>query len=385
MPDESRGGALRCSRLTVTYSGTPAIDGVDLAVGEGEVLAVLGASGSGKSTLLHAVAGLVAPSQGEIWLSGRRVASPARSMPPERRAVGLVFQDFALWPHLDALETVAFPLRRAGRDAREARLAARTLLERLDIGHLAQRRPAELSGGEQQRVGLARALARNPRLFLLDEPTAHLDTHLRAAFQECVRAQQAQSGAAAVYATHDATEALALADQVALIVSGRVQQTGAPHIVYAEPASVAAARLTGPCSVLVARVASGPPGSVYVDFGGAAVTVAGGGAHTTQLQRAHVLLRPDWVCLGGPLTGRVTATGFRGTHTDYDIDADVDSPDLHAPDDETTRGQVRLQLPGPPRLEPGDAVEWGITRAWVLPGERLPALTADQPGAAVGP
>ncbi|MDT4912926.1 MAG: iron(III) transport system ATP-binding protein, partial [Pseudonocardiales bacterium] len=213
--------ALRCVGLGVRYGDVRALDGAELAVAPGEVVTLLGPSGSGKSTLLHAVAGLLQPSAGEIWLGDRLVATAGRGAPPERRDVGLVFQDFALWPHLDALATVAYPLRRAGTGRREAEAVARRLLQQLDIGSLAGRRPAELSGGQQQRVGLARALARNPRVFLLDEPTAHLDTHLRSAFQASVRDRQAATGAAAVYATHDAGEALALADRVALVVGGR--------------------------------------------------------------------------------------------------------------------------------------------------------------------
>jgi iron(III) transport system ATP-binding protein len=214
--------ALECIDLTVSYAGAPALEGVDLAVPGGEVVALLGGSGSGKSTLLHAVAGLVQPAAGEIRLAGRRVATALQAEPPERRGVGLVFQEFALWPHLAVLETVAYPLRRDGHSRREAHAAARRLLDQLEIGRLAARRPAELSGGEQQRVGLARALARDPRLFLLDEPTAHLDTQLRAAFQDCVRERQRATGAAAIYATHDAGEALALADRVGVLVGGRL-------------------------------------------------------------------------------------------------------------------------------------------------------------------
>lgn len=334
------GEALRCAGVGVSYGATVALDGVDLTVAAGEVLAVLGASGSGKSTLLHAVAGLVRPSTGEVWVAGRRVAAPGHSTPPERRHVGLVFQDFALWPHLSAVETVAYPLRRTGHSVAVARARAQALLDRLDIGHLAGRRPAELSGGEQQRVGLARAIARDPRVFLLDEPTSHLDTHVRAAFQECVRDRQAATGAAAVYATHDAGEALALADRVALLVDGRVVQVASPVVVYAEPVSLAAARLTGPCSVLPAGVDVGP-----------------GSAD------GPVLVRPDWVCLGGPLPGRIATVAFRGPHTDYLIDAPV--------------GAVSMRLSGPPSLGVGEPVEWGATRAWVMPtGAQPSAVTA---------
>ncbi|MCU1655446.1 MAG: ABC-type transport system, ATPase component [Pseudonocardiales bacterium] len=372
MPTETE-ETMRCVGLQVSYGGVPAVDDLDLTVRPGEVLAVLGASGSGKSTLLHAVAGLVQPSSGEIWLGGRLVATARRSTPPERRDVGLVFQDFALWPHLSAVDTVAYPLRRAGRNRHDARTVAQRLLDQLDIGHLAERRPAELSGGQQQRVGLARALARSPRLFLLDEPTAHLDTHLRAAFQSCVRDRQAATGAAAVYATHDAGEALALADRVALVVDGRLQQVATPEVVYAEPVSVATAVLTGSCTVLQARVAVAPRGGLSVDLGDGPVIVDGGGSLEVDPVQARVLLRPDWVSVDGPLRGRVTTCQFRGTHTDYLLD--------------TGSGPVHVQAPGPPTHAVGQALTWGIRRAWVLGVDEPDVREAvgPQPSAVIAP
>ncbi|MEJ7743773.1 MAG: ABC transporter ATP-binding protein [Nocardioidaceae bacterium] len=162
----------------------------------------------------------------------------------------MVFQSYALWPHLTALDTVAYPLRRNGAKRRTAREEALDILGRLRIAHLADRRPAELSGGEQQRVGLARALARQASLYLFDEPTAHLDTHVRGVFLDELVVRREASGAGGLYATHDAEEALGLADRVALLNAGRLVQLGTPQQVYAEPVDVWAARLTGPTSVL---------------------------------------------------------------------------------------------------------------------------------------
>jgi iron(III) transport system ATP-binding protein len=373
--DEQRTDALRCLGLCVEYAGVPALKDVDLTVRRGEIVALLGASGSGKSTLLHAVAGLVAAARGEIWVAGRRVAADRHNTPPEHRAVGMVFQNFALWPHLSVLDTVAYPLRRAGRSRGDATAVATDLLGRLDIEHLARRRPDELSGGEQQRVGLARALARDARLYLLDEPTAHLDTHLRAAFQDSVLVRQRDTGAAVVYATHDPAEALALADRVALVVDGRLIQYASPASVYAQPVSVAAAVLTGPCSVITAVAGAAEDGLLSVDLGAGAMPVLGGGTGSGVPRRRNLLLRPDWVREGGPLRGRITVAGFRGPYTEYHL--------------ETAAGPILLHQPGPPRHAAGEVLSWTLQRAWVLDGsEPGPGSVSDdlrQPSAVIAP
>jgi ABC-type Fe3+/spermidine/putrescine transport system ATPase subunit len=168
--------------LSLAYGAALVLDSVNLTVAEGEVLALLGPSGSGKSTLLNAVAGFLPLRSGEIFLRQRRVATASSAEPPEKREIALVFQDYGLWPHLTALDTVAYPLRRRGVRRDLARSEAQQLLDRLGVGQLADRKPAQLSGGEQQRVGLARAMARQAALYLFDEPTAHLDAQVRDVF-----------------------------------------------------------------------------------------------------------------------------------------------------------------------------------------------------------
>lgn len=308
--------------LAVAYGSREVLTGVDLRVGRGEVVALLGPSGSGKSTLLHTVAGFVSPAGGEIWLADQLAAAPGRSLPPEQRRIGFVFQQYGLWPHLSARDTVAYPARRRGVGRAEARREAADLLGRLGIGHLAARRPGELSGGEQQRVGLARALASRASLYLFDEPTAHLDTPLRAAFQREVLTRQREVGAGAIYATHDAEEALGLADRVVLLVDGRIIQTGTPTQLYAEPVSLEAAQLSGPVSVLTGA-------------------------------RGRLLVRPDWARLGGERTARLVEVWFRGPSSDYLL--------------ETARGSLLVRHPGPPRHRPGEQVRWSLTRSWALP------------------
>lgn len=344
--------ALECRRVTVAYGSRQVLHELDLTVQAGEAMAVLGPSGCGKSTLLSAVAGFLAPQSGSIWIDGRLVADGPRITPPESRMVGVVFQNYALWPHLTALDTVAYPLRRVGVPRDEARRRARALLDRMAVGHLADRRPAQLSGGEQQRVGVARALAREPVLYLFDEPTAHLDTALRTALQEELAAQRAAIGAAVLYATHDVAEAFVVADRLALLRDGAVVQLGAAADVYERPIDVWAARLTGPASVLELPVVGGGPASITLAVANTEVIVPRDGARSPG-RPARALVRPEWGRLGGALPGRVMAVRYRGSDTDYRLD--------------TPAGVVEVREPGVPRAAVGDAAGWTLTRVWLLP------------------
>jgi ABC-type Fe3+/spermidine/putrescine transport system ATPase subunit len=341
--------AVACRGLSVRHGDVVALDHLDLAVERGETVAVLGPSGAGKTTLLHAVAGFVPLSAGSVHIDGEEVGSPARVVPPERRRVGVVFQQYALWPHMTAVATVAYPLRRRGLDARDATRTALDLLDRMGVAALADRRPAEMSGGQQQRVGVARALARDAVVYLFDEPTAHLDTPLRATLQQEMAQRQGATGAAAVYATHDAGEALAVADRVVLLRDGRAVQVGTPEEVYARPVDLWAARLTGPASLLGTPVRSTSDGMVRLRVGDREVTVPGGAAAT---QSERPLVRPDWLSLGGDLPGSVAAAWYRGPHTDYRLDTPV--------------GTIDLRAPGPPRWKPGEACGWDLERVWVV-------------------
>ncbi|HEY6479709.1 MAG TPA: ABC transporter ATP-binding protein [Streptosporangiaceae bacterium] len=342
--------AVACTGLSVGHGGPPALAGLDLAVAPGETVALLGSSGSGKTTLLNAIAGFVPPLAGEIWLAGRLASGTDRSLPPELRRIGMVFQDHALWPHLSVLDTVAYPLRRAGASRAAARRDAQVILAQLDLGPLAGRRPGQLSGGEQQRVGLARALACGPAIYLFDEPTAHLDASLRAQILEEVARRRAADGAAAIYATHDAAEALAIADRVAVLHSGAMAQAGPPAAVYAEPADLAVARLTGPVSVLDAPVRAAAAGTCTIELGEARATVPAGRAPGAPAKPA-VLVRPDWARLGGDLPGVVEEVRFRGPHTDYHVG--------------TPAGTLLIREPGPPRAGPGP-VRWSLLRARLM-------------------
>ena len=245
-----RGHTLDVLGLGVRYGGFTALDAVDLSVRAGEVLALLGPSGCGKTTLLRTVAGFVRQDAGQVLIDGGAIDD----LPPNRRRVGIVFQNYALFPHMSVAENVAYGLRARG-EAR-ARIAPRVaeLLEMVQLGPLRDRRPGQLSGGQQQRVALARALAIEPSILLLDEPFAALDRSLRLDMQIEIKRLQRQLGLTAILVTHDQDEAMSVADRIAVMRRGRIEQLGTPVEVYDQPASLFVAGFIGttnrlPCTV----------------------------------------------------------------------------------------------------------------------------------------
>lgn len=244
---------LRITAVTTSYGrGARVLDRLDLTVPDGELAAVLGPSGCGKTTLLRVIAGFLAPDAGEISLGERTVSGPGVHVPPERRGVGIVAQEGALFPHMDIARNVAFGLQGVGRAERRARAAE--MLELVGLGSYGNRMPHELSGGQQQRVALARALAPRPALVLLDEPFNALDSALRAGLRSAVRTALRASGTTALLVTHDQEEALSSADRIAVIRDGRVVQTGNPQELYARPADTWVASFIGAAVLLPARV-----------------------------------------------------------------------------------------------------------------------------------
>jgi iron(III) transport system ATP-binding protein len=228
------------------YGRTPVLEDVSLDLAEHQILALIGPSGCGKTTLLRLLAGFERPERGTVSLDGKVVAGPGRFVPTNRRRVGIVPQEGALFPHLDVARNIAFGLGRGGeRSPRVAEMVAVAGLAGLE-----HRFPRELSGGQQQRVALARALAPRPAVVLLDEPFASLDTALRAPLRAEVRAMLSREGATAVLVTHDREEALSTADRLAVMIAGRVVQQGTPEDVYDLPATAAAAGLLGQVTLL---------------------------------------------------------------------------------------------------------------------------------------
>jgi ABC-type Fe3+/spermidine/putrescine transport system ATPase subunit len=245
--------ALECRALAKMLGGKAVLPNLDFSVAPGEVVSLVGASGSGKTTLLRLVAGLAEPDRGEIRLMGETVWSAARRVPAEQRRIGLVFQDYALWPHMTVRDNLAFGLK--ARHLKRDDMARRVdhALEITQLGALRERRPAELSGGQQQRVAIARCLAARPRLLLLDEPLSNLDAalreDLRADMMRLIRAE----GMTALYVTHDQSEAMAVSDRLAVMEQGTIVQLAPPQEIYEAPVSPFVAQFLGGFSLLSGR------------------------------------------------------------------------------------------------------------------------------------
>jgi iron(III) transport system ATP-binding protein len=231
-----------------SYGDVVALDGVDLTLAEGGLTALLGPSGCGKTTTLRVIAGFEQPDIGEVSIDGEVVAAPGRSVAPERRRVGVVFQHLALFPHLSVAGNVAYGLRGGGRRSRAERVAA--MLELVGLQGLDKRLPHELSGGQAQRVALARALAPEPGVVLLDEPFSSLDVALRTDLRAEVRSILRNTGVTTLLVTHDQGEALSMGDRVAVMFDGRVVQSGSPEDLYRRPASAAVGAFLGEANAI---------------------------------------------------------------------------------------------------------------------------------------
>jgi iron(III) transport system ATP-binding protein len=247
--------------LTKRFDETAALDDVSLDFATGSFTALLGPSGCGKTTMLRLIAGFEAPSEGRVLFGDELMADPKRQVPPEARGVGVVFQSYALWPHMDVAGNVAYPLK--ARHLERGEIAGRVgaVLDVVGLNGFEGRRIEELSGGQRQRVALARCLVADARIILFDEPLANLDMHLRSSMVEAFRNIHRRTGATIVYVTHDQAEALALADRVAVMSQGKVLQAASPQEVYRAPANATVAGFVGrgsaSVSLAVDRMATG--------------------------------------------------------------------------------------------------------------------------------
>lgn len=262
--DQPQGPTLRLEGLAVDYGPARVLEGIELQVERGELLALIGPSGSGKSSLLRCLAGFVAPSAGRVLIGTRVVSTRDRSLPPERRRVGFVFQAHALWPHMSARDNIAYPWKVRGVPTEERRARAAALLERVGLGGLGERRPSELSGGERQRVALARAIAGDPEILLLDEPFSSVDVMIRDELLTLVRELVEESRLTTIFTTHDQQEAMTLADRTAVLVDGRLVQVGTPREVYERPVTSFVARFMGASNLLAVRIVARNDGRVVV-------------------------------------------------------------------------------------------------------------------------
>jgi ABC-type Fe3+/spermidine/putrescine transport system ATPase subunit len=296
---------LRLDGVSKLFGPVPAVDDATLQIRRGELFTLLGPSGCGKTTTLRLVAGLERPDAGEIALRGRLVAAPARRtfVAPHRRNLGMVFQSYAIWPHMSVFENVAYPLRlrrtpRAAIDDRVARV-----LELVGLQGLQARPATLLSGGQMQRLALCRALVYEPDLLLLDEPFSNLDAKLREQMRVELKLLQRRLGVTVLFVTHDQIEALSLSDRIAVMQQGRVEQVGPPRALYEHPATAFVRDFLGQTVILRGRVAGGPPERLAVKldavFGGRVVTGhAAAGTAPAAGAEAHVAIRPEDVEVG---------------------------------------------------------------------------------------
>ncbi|CAN5629313.1 ABC transporter ATP-binding protein [soil metagenome] len=316
MSDNTTGASIEVSALTKVFKNTskPAVDAIDLNVRPGEFMTLLGPSGSGKTTVLNMIAGFEDVTEGRILLDGQDIAQ----RPPYKRNLGMVFQDYALFPHMTAAENVAFPLqrRKIGRDE-----TARRVAEALDVVRLGQhgdRLPSQLSGGQQQRVALARAIVFRPRALLLDEPLGALDKRLRDSLQLEISRLHSELGITFVFVTHDQEEALALSDRIAVFRDGRIEQVGTPTELYETPASHFVATFLGDSNVFTGTVRNG-----ILDAGSAELRCNAPDGPST------LIVRPERMTIGdnnsprhNQLTGTVSDVvyqgAFRRIHVDFD-------------------------------------------------------------------
>ena len=337
--------SVRLSGAVKRFGGVPAVDGIDVEIETGEFFVVLGPSGCGKSTLLRMIAGLESLDEGEIALSGETVSGPDRHVPPEARKVGVVFQSYALWPHMSVRDNVAFPAESAGLSRAEARTRAEAHLDTVAMAPLAGRQPADLSGGQRQRVALARCLAGDARTILMDEPLANLDPHLRGRMEEELAAFQARSAVTMIYITHDQREAMALADRIAVMWEGRFLQVGPPQEIHDRPACAEVARFIGRAAVLSATCRDG-----IADLGPARVPLV------VPVEGAcQVVIRPGDVGLGqGDLTAVLRSALYRGGV--WEGLAEIDGLAEPLP--------VSSERP----LKTGDRVALTIRSAWAMRG-----------------
>ncbi|MFF3741773.1 ABC transporter ATP-binding protein [Streptomyces sp. NPDC002566] len=331
MKTTDSGGDVRLSGISKTYGSFTAVHPLDLTVPQGSFFALLGASGCGKTTTLRMIAGLEEPSSGTVHLGDQDVTS----LPPYKRPVNTVFQSYALFPHLDIFENVAFGLRRRG--IRSVKKQVEEMLDLVQLGEQARKKPHQLSGGQQQRVAVARALINHPRVLLLDEPLGALDLKLRRQMQLELKRIQTEVGITFVHVTHDQEEAMTMADTVAVMNAGRVEQLGSPADLYENPKTTFVANFLGTSNLIEAEVDSHGGGDIVLKAGGGKLLLPEARCTAPAEAGGRVLVgvRPEKISLThaddageipvgrNRVTGTIAATSFIGVSTQYVVDSAV--------------------------------------------------------------
>ncbi|MER7109937.1 ABC transporter ATP-binding protein [Streptomyces sp. NPDC000229] len=328
MTDTNTGGDVRLSGISKTYGSFTAVHPLDLTVPQGSFFALLGASGCGKTTTLRMIAGLEEPTTGTVFLGDKDVTD----LPPYKRPVNTVFQSYALFPHLNIYENIAFGLRRRG--IKSVKKQVGDMLDLVQLGDKAGHKPHQLSGGQQQRVAVARALINHPQVLLLDEPLGALDLKLRRQMQLELKRIQTEVGITFVHVTHDQEEAMTMADTVAVMNGGRVEQLGAPADLYENPSTTFVANFLGTSNLIEAEVVEAGS-DITVTAGGGKLRLPADrcGADTRTGGKLLVGIRPEKITLAhaddagaigtgrNRVTGRIVDTSFNGVSTQYVVDS----------------------------------------------------------------
>jgi iron(III) transport system ATP-binding protein len=315
---------LELAKLTKRYTDVVSVDAIDLQVGHGEFVCLLGPSGCGKTTTLRMIAGLAEPDEGEIRVNSRVISSARGVVPPEQRNMSMIFQSYAVWPHMTVRENVAYGLKLKPLTTQEKQARVSTLLGATRLAALAERYPSELSGGQQQRVALARALTPKPDILLLDEPLSNLDANLRAEMRFEIRRLHDQFQYTSVYVTHDQVEAMTMADRIVVMNGGRIEQIGTPEEVYERPNSAFVARFIGASNVVTVRHL----GERTVELGGHTLEIgegdfAGAGKTMAICVKTHDLELLPSATPGSSnniVPGVVRSQAYLGSHRDYIVD-----------------------------------------------------------------
>ena len=316
-----KAGSVVFENVKKTFGAFTAIPDLSLTIEPGMLVTLLGPSGCGKTTTLRMLAGLEHPTAGRILIGGKDVTM----LPANERDVSMVFQSYALFPHMSSLDNVAYGLESSGLSRKEAREKAEEGLALVGLAGMGGRLPAELSGGQQQRVAVARALVLEPQVLLLDEPLSNLDARLRRKVRTDIRELQQRLGFTAVYVTHDQDEALAVSDRIIVMKEGVIAQAGAPRELYESPASSFIADFMGEANVVACEVLGVENGKARVRIAGVEHSVPAG--NREKLGAASLAVRPGAVTLsegrGEGLSGRVLHSAYLGDHVEYEVETDV--------------------------------------------------------------